>query len=236
MKVRICALLLAASAAVWSADPIVGDWAGTLRPGNAEMRLILHVKSADGKMSATLDSMDQGVKGIPVDSITCTDNAVAFDMNQIGGHYEGKFDPEKKKIAGTWTQAGQSFPLDLEPYVSKPKPVHTGPPAKPSDIDGSWQGKIDVGGQTLRVIFNIKTDEDGELTATVDSLDQNIYGFPVTSVKREGSKVTMDIKALGAVYNGTVNDAKDKMEGVFFQYQEFPLTLERKKPADKPKQ
>jgi len=235
MNVRVCALLLAASAAVWAADPIVGDWSGALRPGNAEMRLILHVKNDDGKLSASLDSIDQGVKGIPVDSITSTDNAVTFDMSQIGGHYEGKLDPEKKKIAGTWSQAGQSFPLNLEPYVAKTKPTRTGPPAKPSDIDGSWQGKIDVGGQTLRVVFNIKTDEDGQLTATVDSLDQNIYGFPVTSVKRDGSKLTLDVKALGAVYNGTVNEAKDKMEGVFFQYQEYSLTLERKKPADKPK-
>lgn len=236
MTVRICTLLLAAAAANWAAEPIVGDWAGTLKPGNAELRLVLHVKSADGKLSATMDSLDQGVKGIPVDTITFADQTLTFDMNQISGHYEGKLDAGKKKISGTWAQAGQSFPLDLEPYVEKPKPVHTGPPAKPSDIDGSWQGKVDVNGQPLRVVFNIKTDEDGQLTATTDSPDQNAYGFPVTSVKRDGNKLILEIKALGAVYTGTINDAKDKIEGTLSQNQDFPLTLERKKSDDKPKQ
>ncbi len=229
MIVRACALFLAASAGTWAAEPISGDWAGALHPGNAELRLILHVKSDGGKLSASLDSIDQGVKGIPVDTITFADPTLTFDISQVGGHYEGKYDAEKKKVAGTWSQAGQSLPLDLEPYVAKPKPVRTGPPAKPSDIDGSWQGKLDVGGQTLRVVFNIKTDEDGQLTATSDSPDQNAYGFPVSSVKRDGNKLTMEVKALGAIYNGTINDAKDKVEGKFFQYQEFPLTLERKK-------
>jgi hypothetical protein len=230
MAVRFCALLLAASVSMWAAEPIVGDWSGTLKPGNAELRLVLHVKSADGKLTATLDSVDQGVKGIPVDSITYADGAVVFEMAQIQGHYEGKYDAAAKKIAGTWQQSGRDFPLDLEPYAEKAKPKHTGPPAKPSDIDGSWQGKLDANGQTLRVVFNIKTDEDGELTATTDSPDQNLYGFPVTSVKRDGSKLTIEIKALGALYNGTINDAKDKVEGTLVQNQEFPLTLERKKP------
>ena len=73
MTVRVCALLLAALAAASGAEPIVGDWSGTLKPGNAEMRIILHVKSSEGKLSASLDSIDQGVKGIPVDNITFAD-------------------------------------------------------------------------------------------------------------------------------------------------------------------
>ncbi len=121
--------------------------------------------------------------------------------------------------------------MTFERYVEKPKPARTGPPAKPSDIDGAWEGKIDTGGQTLRIVFHIKTDEDGALIATTDSPDQNAYGFPVTSVTREGATVKIEIKSVGASFKGTLNDAKSKLDGTLTQGGELPLVLERKLAA-----
>jgi len=213
----------------WAASPAAGDWFGTLKAGGAELRLILHVKEADGKLSATLDSIDQGAKAIPIDTITFADNKLTFDSNVISGHYEGKYDAAKQMFSGTWSQNGNDLPLSLERYVEKPKPAHTGAPAKPSDIDGTWEGKIDAGGQTLRVVFHIKTDEDGNLTATTDSPDQNGYGIPVTTVKRDGKNLKMEIKGIGAEYEGTINEAKSKVDGTLRQGGgETPLLLERK--------
>ena len=46
---------------------IAGDWAGTLTAGPAQLRLVLHITAAkDGSLSATFDSIDQGVNGTPV--------------------------------------------------------------------------------------------------------------------------------------------------------------------------
>jgi hypothetical protein len=213
----------------WAASPAAGDWMGTLQAGGAELRLLLHVKEADGKLSANFDSLDQGLKAIPIDTISFADNKLAFDSKVISGHYEGKYDPAKQTFSGTWSQKGNDLPLSLERYVEKPKPVRTGPAAKPSDIDGTWEGKIDAGGQTLRIVFHTKTDEDGNLTATMDSPDQNGYGIPVTTVKRDGKNLKMEIKGIGAEYQGTINDGKTKIDGTLRQGGgEVPLLLERK--------
>ncbi len=201
---------------------------GSLKAGAAELRLLLHITETDGKLSATLDSIDQGAKGIPIDTVTFSDNKLAFASSAISGQYEGTYDAASQKFSGTWSQNGNDLPLSFEKYVEKPKPARTGPAAKPSDIDGTWEGKIDAGGQTLRVVFHIKTDEDGNLTGTTDSPDQNAYGIPVTTVKRDGRNLKMEIKGLGAEYEGTINDARTKVEGTLRQGGEVPLVLDRK--------
>ena len=229
MRATACGIVSLLASSAWAASPAAGDWIGTLKAGSADLRVVLHIKEAEGKLSATLDSLDQGTKGIPVDSITFAANKLTFTSGAISGQYEGNYDPAKQIFAGTWTQAGNSLPLSFEHYVEKPKPARTGPAAKPSDIDGTWEGKVDIGAQTLRVVFHIKTDEDGNLTATMDSPDQNASDIPVTTVKRDGKNLKMEIRGIGAEYEGTINDAKNKIDGTLRQGGgEFPLVLERK--------
>ena len=61
----------AASQAAASQAGIAGDWAGTLKAGSAELRLVLHITAAkDGSFTATLDSIDQGANGIPINTAT----------------------------------------------------------------------------------------------------------------------------------------------------------------------
>ena len=53
-----------------------GDWEGTLDAGVANLKLVIHVVKKGEQLTATLDSPDQGATGIPIDSITVTDNAI----------------------------------------------------------------------------------------------------------------------------------------------------------------
>ena len=169
MILKACGLFSLVASCIWAASPAARDWIGTLKPGGAELRLLLHVKEADGKLSATIDSIDHGANGIPIDKVTFADNKLTFESSAVSGQYEGKYDATKRTFSGTWSQNGNDLPLSFEPYVEKPKAARTGPAAKPSDIDGTWEGKIDAGGQSLWIVFHIKTDEDGNLTATTDS-------------------------------------------------------------------
>lgn len=196
---------------------------------------MLHIQEADGKLTATLDSIDQGAKGIRIDSVSFAANKLTFESNMINGQYEGKYDAAKPAISGTWRQNGNELPLHFEHYVEKPKAARSGPAPKPSDIDGTWEGTVDAGGQTIRVVFHIKTGDDGELTGTTDSPDQNAFGLPLTSVKRDGKTLRIEVKSIGAKYQGVINDAKTKVDGSLAQGGgDTPLLLELK-PAEKAK-
>ena len=94
------------------AQAIDGDWHGTLDAGGEQLRLVLHLTSdGRGGFAGSLDSLDQGAKGIRVTAVTVADSVVKFELPQIGGSYEGKIDAGATSIEGTWSQSGNNLPL-----------------------------------------------------------------------------------------------------------------------------
>ena len=98
---------------------IDGDWLGTIDSGMGKLRLLLHITNTEEGLTATMDSLDQGANGIPVNSITRTGAEFKFEMKSIGGSYEGTIGTDLGTISGTWTQMGKTFPLVLKPVKNK---------------------------------------------------------------------------------------------------------------------
>jgi hypothetical protein len=119
--------ILFCSIAAAQGGSIDGLWQGALDVGGMKLRLALHVtKTDDGKLAGTLDSLDQGANGIPIDSIMLTDDGVRFEIQRIGGSYEGTLNGVATQIAGRWTQGGAALPLVFErtdklPDLSRPQ-------------------------------------------------------------------------------------------------------------------
>ena len=91
-------------------------WEGKLEVGaGLSLRIVIHVgKTAEGKLMATMDSPDQGAKGLKVDTVTLDKTTLAFEMKKILGKYDGKLNAEGTEATGKWTQAGNAFPLTLK--------------------------------------------------------------------------------------------------------------------------
>lgn len=101
-----------AAAAAPAASVVLGDWQGTLDTGNGSLHVVLHlVQDADGKLTGTMDSPDQGAMGIPISSVTCTPPDVHLSFEKFGSTYEGKLDKDNRQIVGTWKQGSASLPL-----------------------------------------------------------------------------------------------------------------------------
>jgi serine-type D-Ala-D-Ala carboxypeptidase/endopeptidase len=207
------------------AQDISGEWQGTLDTGMGHLRLVLHItKAADGNLKATLDSPDQGIAGMPVDSISLEGNKIHFTVNLVKGSYDGTL-KSKGSFNGNWMQ-GQKMPLVLTKTTSPIKLQHN--PAPPSDIDGTWTGTLDIPPDTrLRMVLHFKNTADG-LTATFDSPDQKVQGWPATSVTRKGSSIKVAMDQVGGVFQGKLNKALDTLNGDWSQGNlNVPLTLKR---------
>jgi putative CocE/NonD family hydrolase len=73
-------------------------------------------------MTAEHDSPDQNGFGIPVTTITRNGAELKFEIKPIRGAFEGKINPEKTTISGTWKQGGASMPLVLKRTSAVPQP------------------------------------------------------------------------------------------------------------------
>ena len=89
-----------------------GAWTGKLNVYGTELTLVFHLDS----VNCTLDSPDQGIKGVPA-KLEHTATGIKVTIASINASYEGVNMGES--IMGTFKQHGQSFPLTLTPGTVK---------------------------------------------------------------------------------------------------------------------
>lgn len=113
-----------------NAQDIVGSWNGALNVGSAKLRLVINISKTDDGYKSTLDSPDQGAKGIPVPKTTFEKSKLSFEIPAAGILYTGDF--QNDKFVGTFKQGGREFPLELvKGTVVVEAPVRPQEPKKP---------------------------------------------------------------------------------------------------------
>ena len=96
----------------------------------------------------------------------------------------------------------------------------------PSPLIGDWLGKLNTGAISLRIVFHIKVDPAGKLTATMDSPDQSAYGLPVGDVTITDKAVKFDLPAVNGSLTGTLDDSGKVITGRWEQGgASLPITL-----------
>jgi len=107
-------------------------------------------------------------------------------------------------------------------------------PAKPVPGEGAageWLGILDVGAAKLRLGLHVEKKEDGSLGAVLDSIDQGAK-IPVEAAVFERRALRLDLKAIGASYEGALNADGSVLEGTWSQGgQKLPLKFHRLEQA-----
>ena len=135
-----------------------GNWDGPLQAGDAVLHLVLHVsKSPDGSFTATIDSLDQGVYGIEVSSLTLSSSVLRFSIPSVGATYGGKFSLDHRTIDGIWTQGLNSLPLAFQRQPIKAAANKRSDAISPSD--GLLQAPLEGIGMLLRLQLHFSHDD-----------------------------------------------------------------------------
>ena len=102
---------------------LLGSWSGKLNVGAASLTLVLNLEQADGYVKVSLDSPDQGAKGIPASKEYLSDDSIAVKVAQIGMTYRARL--KDGKLDGAFSQNGFSTSLILAkgvaPEVKRPQ-------------------------------------------------------------------------------------------------------------------
>jgi uncharacterized protein len=72
-------------------------------------------------------------------------------------------------------------------------------------LEGEWQGTLDAGGTKLRLVLKVTKNSEGKLAGTLDSLDQNANGIPISAIEQSGDDVKLELAAVGGSYAGKMN-------------------------------
>ena len=112
---------------------IEGLWMGSLKvPNGLELRILFNISSkTDGSLHATMDSLDQGAKGIPVETAKYKNGSLRLEVKSIKGVFEGTLKADGKTIDGKWKQVGSDLPLILNRIEKAPDLSRKQDPVKP---------------------------------------------------------------------------------------------------------
>ncbi len=209
-----------------TADLLRGRWEGKLEvPGSALTIVMVFAVGAEGNVSGTMSSPDQGSSQIPMGDVIATDEDIRFNIDRIRSSFKGKF--ENARIVGEWRQ-GSSFPLTLEKRALDPRANALAlSAAQKTMMLGEWYGEIETPVGGLAVVFRFAEEGEDLVKGYFDSPDQGSAGVPIQSVTLGDNTVSLSLAA-GAGFEGTFEPGT--MSGSWNQGgQKLPLRLTKGK-------
>ncbi|MFG0315892.1 MAG: alpha/beta hydrolase family protein [Planctomycetota bacterium JB042] len=219
----VCTSLFAAE------DPSawVGTWRGDLDAGGLPIPTVFHLALEDGALGGTVDSPAQNVFGLEITAVTFAEDGTAtVTIGAVGARYVAK--REDGALVGTWAQRGVELPL----VCAREEAAEGTRVSGQERFVGSWEGRLDVGGQSLRLRFHLKEDAAGRLIGTMDSPDQGARDLPLTRVAAEpDGRLEVELKSAGVRFSGALEEGGERCAGEFRQGGlELPLVLARIDP------
>lgn len=113
-------------------------------------------------------------------------------------------------------------------------------PHIPTTLEGSWSGSLEAGDAVLHLVLHVSKSQDGALKATIDSLDQGVYGIEITALTQNDSDVRFSVSSVGAQFEGKFSADHTGIQGTWSQGNVgLPLSFHRqaagagaRKPGD----
>jgi len=111
-KIILIVISILAMTSIYAQD-VTGSWEGKLKINGISLRIVFNISKADNGYTATMDSPDQGAKGIPMNSATFVDNQLTIEYSAAKIKYTAT-PVSADSISGTFVQFGQSYPLGMK--------------------------------------------------------------------------------------------------------------------------
>jgi D-alanyl-D-alanine-carboxypeptidase/D-alanyl-D-alanine-endopeptidase len=166
-----------------------GDWSGSLNLGTALiLRVVVHVRTDAQGTWGTMDSLDQGVYGVPVNSIARDGAKVVLEAKLIGGRLDASLDADGKWMRGIWLQ-GTPLPLALQHTASDAPPPKPNARTQPA---AAWTTPTDT---EILAVLKRRIDQEhrtvGIVAGVIDPTGRRVV-FHGTGEKGGARKVDAD--------------------------------------------
>ena len=177
-----------------------GDYAGTLGPYHVK----LHLKSgADGALSGTVDSPEQGLVGVPCTDIHVNGLSLSYNVPMVRGTWTGFLSADGSSLTGMWSQ-GTPMQLNLTRITAANAASATAGtvlPPRPGVGEVKWDDytfKYNPMGTAAQVF------EGGKVVGTILTMngDQRVIPLPGTDSDKL-TKSFEDYKAFQARSHGS---------------------------------
>lgn len=204
-------LTLVVTALVAAAQPAAapsGHWEGTIQVPGQELKIEVDLKNTADKWEGTISIPAQNLKAFPLSSISTRGDSVSFAMKGVPGEptFNGTLSKDSKTMSGDFSQGGGTIPFTLtRTGDAKIEPLPKGTPIT-KDLEGSWEGPLDIDGKILRLGLKLSNQPGGAGTGTLISVDQGGAEIPIAAVIQSGAQIKLLLPTIVANFEGELKD------------------------------
>jgi hypothetical protein len=226
-------LLLAAASLLLQpgADPS-GHWDGIVKAPDKEVKIEIDLaKNSKGDMAATFGNPGESLKGIPLSVVSIDGSSITLELKagSGGGTFHGVVGADGKSMSGQFRtkEGGYAIPFTATRTGDARMPAATKSAPITKELEGTWNGAMEVDGKTMRIVLKMANQPDGSASGTVFSVDAGGLEVPIR-ITQKASSVSIDVPSVGASYVGVLNEAGTELVGTWTQGAgSLPLRLSR---------
>ena len=202
-----------------------GHWEGSFTGPNGDVavQIDLSVNAAGGLVGMLATGE---VQGLPLSHVSVEGRVVRFDIPSAGARFSGTMAADDKSITGEFVNPAGAAPSVLTRTGDARVALPTASAAIGRELEGSWNGILDVDGRKKRLVLKMTNQPDGTAIGTIISLDDDSLELPVTLVQ-EGRNLTVGVTLIGGVYVASLTETNE-LAGTYTEKGiQFPLTFRR---------
>lgn len=213
-----------------------GHWEGAINAPGMDLNIIVELKQDASGLSGTISIPAQGLKSLALANAKLAGQELSFEMSGIPGNpsFKGTLSADGNSVEGTMSQGGATIPFKLRRFseaevAEAAKKAAAEAAKKPDSV---WEGTLNAGPSSLRLVVRVFKKDDGSLTGKLDSPDQGATDIAIPTVTLSDTKFSFQLPAINGSFQGTLNEQKTEAAGEWSQMgNSFPFTLKR---VDKP--
>jgi hypothetical protein len=189
-------------------------------------------RTSSNELAGTISVPPQNLKGFPLVIEAAEGRSLSFRFRGAAGNrqFQGTLSEDGASIAGNFTQAGYTMPFVLYRNGSARIDAPVKSAAVGKELEGPWSATLDgasPNGGPRRIVLTLSNQPDGTSTGTVFNSGEGLE-IPIASITQKDSTVTLDLKAVGGSYSGTVTADGSELKGSYIQGTTvLPLTFRR---------
>lgn len=199
-------LALAGLASAQNASKVGGHWEGKIAIPDHELSIAIDLApAAEGAWIGSMSVVGTSSIDVPLAALAVDGGAVKFVANlPEKATFAGKLSVDGATLSGTAANAQGEAPFSVsrsgEAKVKVPAP--SSPLTK--DFEGAWDGSLTAGGNQVQVGMKLVRGADGLAVATL--ISHGTMEIPAATVTLRGKDLRLEIPAVSASYQGTLND------------------------------
>jgi hypothetical protein len=217
--VVIASLLLFAVPSLRAQAPVdpSGHWEGSIQAQSVELRFEVDLATnSKGDLVGTISTPAQNVRGLPL-------KRVAVDGRSIGFHaradqpFNGVLSADGKSLSGTLTANGSSLPVNMTRTGEASIEARGRSAAIGNELVGTWNATLNFNGTQVRLVLTMSNQSDGTAIGSLINLDEGGLEVPASTIAQEASGLSLEFKAVGGSYSGTLSNNGTELVGTYRQ-------------------